>query len=220
MATNEGGDLALERSVRPATLADVTAIVAVHIQSFPDFFLTFLGGRFLRELYRGVIDDASGIVCVVENKDHLLGFVAGTAEPAGLYRRLLIKRWWRFGWASAGAAIKKPSIIPRLLRALRKPSEESPSREGNSALIMSIAVSPSAQGQGIGRLLVQAFCSASSERNAEKITLSTDKVNNEATNAFYRQLGFTLVNQYCTPEKREMNEYFLKLSTSTSPLAL
>jgi hypothetical protein len=77
-----------------ATSTDISKIVTLHLHSFPDFFLTFLGPAFLRELYTATLEDDSGIGFVALNGEDILGFVTGTAEPSGFYRRLLRQRWW------------------------------------------------------------------------------------------------------------------------------
>jgi len=89
----------------------VKSVVEVHLQSFRDFFLTFLGRNFLSELYRGILTDPSGIALVAVADERITGFVAGTEAPAGFYKRLLRKRWWRFAWASLPAIIKKTLCV-------------------------------------------------------------------------------------------------------------
>ena len=79
-------------STRPATATDVRDMVAVHMRSFEGFFLTFLGPAFLRELYASTLADPSGIGFVVEKDRCICGFVAGTVQPSGFYRRLLLRR--------------------------------------------------------------------------------------------------------------------------------
>jgi hypothetical protein len=70
-------------SIKRMASADVSAVVQVHLDSFPGFFLTFLGPTFLRELYVATLADSSGISFVAEDGNGICGFVAGTAQPAG-----------------------------------------------------------------------------------------------------------------------------------------
>ncbi len=133
----------------------VRQVVAIHLRSFPGFFLTFLGSDFLSRLYHGIIADRSGLAYIYQTQEIILGFVAGTDSPAGFYRRLLRQRWWRFALAAAIPAVQKPSVIPRLLRAFSRGNAEDV--HGKCATLMSIAVAPESQGQGIGQALVQTF---------------------------------------------------------------
>lgn len=199
----------MEQKLRPAMIRDVPGIVEVHERSFQGFFLTFLGRSFLATLYRGIIEDSGGLVFVSEIDNKVAGFVAGSLESAGLYRRLLQQRWWRFGIAAAGAAMRRPRIVPRLLRAFAKPRE----KEGREdiALLMSVAVDPQAEGRRVGTALVDAFRQEAMARGAKAVVLTTDRDDNERANRFYQARGFRLARSFVTPEGRAMNEYICDL---------
>jgi GNAT superfamily N-acetyltransferase len=191
------------------SLADIHEVVCIHLASFQGFFLSFLGTRFLRELYAGILDDPTGIAYVFESQVHLMGFVAGTSEPEGFYRRLLSQRWWRFAVASMGPALKNPLIITRLLRALRKPQEAA--NQPDTGTLMSMAVLPQEQGAGIGQVLVMAFLQEAARRGLRHVDLTTDRFNNDSVNSFYQKRGFRFSQSYVTPEGREMNTYVIDL---------
>lgn len=199
-----------EITLRQISLADVPECVCIHMQAFQGFFLTFLGEQFLRELYTAIASDPSGIGFVAGNSEGLLGFVVGTDQPPGLYRRLLRRRWWNFALASLGALIKRPGIFPRLLRAFTKPAQKMEVR--NCGTLMSIAVLPEAQGKRIGQILVTAFLCEAARRGLEYVNLTTDRLNNESVNKFYTRMGFKLLRDYVTPEGRLMNEYIIQLA--------
>lgn len=203
----------VDPSLRAAELRDVDQMVAIHLQAFPRFFLTILGRRFLVELYHSILADESGVVLVNATAEKILGFVAGTVAPANFYGRLVRQRWPRFALAALVPAIRQPSIIPRLLRALRKPAEEPASPGG--ALLMSLAVDPAAQRSGIGVRLVAGFSVACQKRGVDRIRLTTDRADNAAVNSFYLRNGFRLDRMFTTPEGRTMNEYVLDLPRQT-----
>src|SRR5258706_41974 len=173
----------------------VERVTSIHLAAFPGFFLSFLGGRFLRELYRAVIADGEGIAFVALSSGTVIGFAAGTASQ-GFYRRAAKRRWWRFGLASAGALLRRPSIARRLLRALYAP----PKTSSDGALLMSLAIDPRAQRSGAGKALISAFVDAAATRGAKAILLTTDRAGNDAVNAFYRDQGFLVAHEYVTPE--------------------
>ncbi|MDP4164926.1 MAG: GNAT family N-acetyltransferase [Bacillota bacterium] len=188
---------------------DVPNVVRVHLAGFQGFFLTFLGPAFLGELYKGTLIDPSGIGFVAEYEEGICGFVTGTTYLSGFYKRLLRNRWWRFALASVLPVLKRPSIIPRLLRALSMP--EKVNKKDGSGTLMSLAVLPEHQGSGIGKILVNAFFDEAMKRGCKKIFLTSDRDNNDAINLFYQNLGFSIVRQYMTPEGRNMNEYWREL---------
>src|SRR5689334_5909368 len=183
---------------------DVNTVAAVHLAAFPGFFLSFLGPRFLREVYRAMLADPETIAFVAADGESIAGFVAGSMS-AGLYRRAARRRWLRFAFASLGAVLRRPWIAPRLLRALYAPP--APATEG--APLIALAVDPRAQGTGAGKLLTSTFVGEARRRGARAVVLTTDRDGNDAVNAFYRAQGFALAHEKVTPEGRAINEYIL-----------
>jgi len=196
--------------IRQMTDSDLCRIVEIHLESFPGFFLTFLGYNFLSLLYKGIQSDPEGIVLVAADSDRIEGFVAGVLHQAGFYGRLLKKNKWAFAKSALGALAKRPSVAPRLVRALKRPAE---ARQSSAeACLMSIAVHPQSEGKGIGQQLVESFCEELSQRGAPSVCLTTDRDQNDRVNRFYQRLGFQLSNTFITPEGRGMNEYLMVLS--------
>lgn len=204
-------------NVRPMTANDTQRCASIHVHAFQGFFLTFLGLRFLNELYTAIVHDPSCIAFVAEEDDEVVGFASGTSAASGLYKRLIRQRIWRFGWAALGAFLRKPTILPRLLRALTLPSQKT--TVPNCGTLMSIAVLPELQRRGIGRLLVRSFLDGARQRRLEYINLTTDSLDNDGVNRFYERLGFRLARNYTTPEGREMNEYITALYVPFSSAA-
>jgi GNAT superfamily N-acetyltransferase len=161
----------------------VDQIVKIHLSAFPDYFLTFLGPRFLKEFYASFVLD-----------------------PAGYFKRLLKRRWWAFCFASLTAVLKKPSAVKRLYRAIFYRGD-TPSQSRGLSLLSSIAVSPNLQSTGLGRVLVNVFIKEVQHRGGKGVFLTTDAENNDQVNRFYASLGFSLESSFKTPEGRKMNRY-------------
>ena len=196
-------------TIRDMLLDDCPSVVDIHLRTFNGFFLSFLGRQFLVELYTGILKDASGLAYVYEDSTHIMGFVAGIQQPVGFYHRMLCHRWWRFGIAALKPMVRKPVIIPRLMRVFTI-NRHITTEEGRGTL-MSIAVNPADQRKGVGKALVDTFLKASIQSGLKKVDLTTDKNQNEAVNNFYQSLGFSLERSFTTPEGREMNEYLYYL---------
>lgn len=190
--------------IRAMELDDLSSVVKVHLESFPGFFLSFLGPAFLSELYSSIVQDPFGIGYVYLVEGEMVGFVAGTAQPDGFYRGML-RKWWRFMFASVPRVVQHPRIIPRLFRALLIPQRTN--ARNDAALLMSIAVMPQCQGSGVGKQLVKVFLNDAHARGLRTVELTTDQTNNDYANGFYQRLGFEIINSYITPEGRRMNEY-------------
>ena len=190
---------------------NVKDVVDVHLASFPGFFLSFLGARFLFLFYSGICIAPEGIAFVYLNDAGAsAGFVAGTSNPGGFYSRLLKRDWLKFTLASIIPVLKKPSAILRIARAVSHPSDN-PIGDDVAGLF-SIGVLPELQGTGAGKKLVQAFLNEAKQRGCKRVFLTTDRDNNEAVNSFYEKLGFDVERQYVTPEGRRMNEYWINLT--------
>ena len=196
--------------IRTAKQEDVGDIVTVHMHSFEQFFLTFLGPRFLTALYKHTLSlpEAIGFVAI-DDTNRLVGFVVGVTSQSGLYRKLLNESWFDFALASVLPVLRRPTIVPRLLRALNKP--QSATQSVADCVLMSIAVLPKAQGAHWGRLLVQSFLAEAQQRGVVSVSLTTDRDNNERANDFYQRLGFSLARSFSTAEGRPMNEYVINM---------
>lgn len=192
------------------TASEFNEVVDVHLRSFPAFFLSQLGPQFLRCLYREVLKDPSGISFVYRDGGTVQGFAVGTSQPRGLYGRLLRKSWHRFALASIVPVLRDPRIVPRLMNAFGKRDEEPPDQ--SCGLLMSIAVDPRIQANGIGVALVQAFLAECRCRGLSSVHLTTDCFENNRVNRFYQKLGFTIARTITTRQGREMNEYRIALS--------
>lgn len=197
--------------LRHMELNDIAVVVKVHQASFPGFFLSFLGPRFLSLYYTAVCEAPEGIalVCLGPGGEPA-GFVAGSTNPRGFYSRLLKRNWWKFSLASVGAILRKPTIVAQLARGLTHPSRNPVGKD--IAGLYSIGVLPESQGTGAGKELVQAFLLEARNRSCRRVFLTTDRDGNETANAFYQKMGFRIEHQFETPEGRAMNEYWIDLA--------
>lgn len=203
--------------VRPAALADLERIVAVHTAAFPGFFLTSLGPVFLRAYYRAVLDFDAGCLIVAESEGRVAGFVAGFSDPrrfyAGFRRRPLA-----FALAILAGLLRRPwlggQIIGRVGSVLRRGRNHRQQPMADTTCeLSSLAVDPQARRRGIGQKLVAAFVAEASHRGLEVVRLTTDARDNDPVNTFYATFGFRLVSGGAPADARPMNEYELPLWT-------
>lgn len=192
----------------------VAAVAELHRHAFPDFFLTQLGSGFLREFYRGFLEDPTAVTAVLmDGTGRVRGAAVGTTEPAGFFKRLLKRRLAGFAGHSAAVAIRNPRHAPRLLRAVAYRGEVPDDLPG-AALLSSICVDPALQGRGAGRLLLDAWTAQAQRQGASSAVLTTDADGNDSVNAFYRRLGWTVNDEYATPENRRMYRYVKAMNES------
>jgi len=201
--------------IRPVQTSDIAQVVQVHIQAFPGFFLTLMGTRFLRLLYSGFLNHPTGIslvACPQARPSEVIGFVVGTTQPQGFFSQLLRQHWLAFAMASLWPLLKKPGLVfVKLWSALFYRGESLPDQP-NAALLSSLGVKPTAQGQQIGQQLVSAFLAHAQTAGATAVYLTTDQSDNTKANHFYTKLGFKLAGTCKRPHGRILNRYLIKLN--------
>jgi ribosomal protein S18 acetylase RimI-like enzyme len=197
--------------VRPIERRDSHTLARLHLAAFPGYFLSELGTRFLELYYRRLAETPSALAAVAVGDDGMpLGFVVGSADPRGFYRRLLMRDWFAFGLRALPTVLRHPGRLRRVLRAVRHPGAN-PSGDGVAGLF-SLAVTPAAQGRSLGRRLVEEFLHRAADRRVSSVYLTTDAHGNDRVNRFYERCGFRLERSFTTPEGRVMNEYWHRRS--------
>ena len=190
-------------TIRKATENDVKAIVAIHQQAFPDFFLTTLGTRFLQLYYKCMCNCKDAITLCAEEDGVMKGFATSSYYSHGFNTTLIKKNLFQFGLMGVELVFTKPRAILRLVKNLDKKAEGIAVEDnGEYAELYSIAVVPGNQGSGIGKKLLRATEEDVAKHNS-KISLTTDYYNNEKTIGFYHSLGYQDYYEFVTyPERR------------------
>ncbi len=167
---------------------DAGAAAGLHAQQIREGFLSFLGPRFLRRLYRRVTRTPGCFLLVVEEEGTTIGFLAGSTNVAALYRSFV----WHDGVAAALAS------SGRLLRSWRRVMEtlrHGGGGSGEGAELLAIAVDPIARGRGVGTRLVEGFLTEVKRQNecAAHVVVAA---NNQNAIALYRRSGFHVVKRF------------------------
>lgn len=183
----------------------VEQIVAIHLTSFPGFFLTFLGKGFLKYLYRGFILHPDSGILVAKEESRVVGVLAYSTELSKFYSFILRRYFFPFAWYGFLGALRSPKSILRIIRALTYPSAKK--TDEKYIEISSIAVDPIVQTKGIGSELIKQLCEMFKDSEFQVIRLETDAENNEAANTFYQKNGFSIDSISQSPEGRRMNHY-------------
>ena len=173
--------------LRSGTVGDASAAAALHAGQIGEGFLTILGPRFLRRLYRRVTVVPGSFLLIVEDDGSTVGFLAGSTDVAALYRAFV----WRDGAAAALACGW------RLLRSWRRVMETLRHGTGSAkgAELLSVAVDPVVRGRGAGTLLVQGFLAEMGRRKQDAAHVVV-AAGNETAIALYRRTGFDPVERF------------------------
>lgn len=175
--------------LRPATLHDLADVARLHVDAIDEGFLSTLGDRFLRRLYRRIHEsrDAFLIVAVADNGQSVLGFVAGATSVKRLYRQFVV----RDGLASV--VTDAPNLLrsgSRAIETLRYGTGSSGGgRQAGEAELLSMAVSRDARRRGIGAALVAAFAIAAARIGSSSARVVVGAANLPAV-SLYESSGF------------------------------
>jgi ribosomal protein S18 acetylase RimI-like enzyme len=184
----------------PETYID--ELVTVHIDAFPNFFLTDLGRDFLKLYYDSVRRSSHGILLGVFYDDKLLGFCAACTESNGFNKSLIKQDWLKYAYMSVKILLTSPMALIRLGKNLTKHADASD--DGQYAELLSIGVAQSAQGKGVGKLLLNQLENHLREQNVELLSLTTDYYDNDKTLQFYKARQFNIMNEFITYPNRKM----------------
>ena len=187
--------------VRDAAISDVNAVADLHILTFPGYFLSHLGRRFLRLFYAFFLVNEASHCIVAANGDKVIGFVAGTSNGiqhyTGFYRRKFVQIAFIVGarflqdpvvrreivrradhLRFAAAALLRPG--PRPLAMPEKESDQTPAR------LLSIAVHPDYRGKGVAERLTDFLISRVCRDGMSRVGLTVKQDNTRAI-AFYKK---------------------------------
>lgn len=194
----------METNIRKARLEDVNSIVRIHLSAFESFFLSSLGEHFLRLYYSTFINSKNGVVFCAERDECIVGFSACSYKSRGFNSSLIKENLIKYGLEFILLLFSNPKAIIRLVKNLNKESDDTSINDnGGYAELYSIAINPTNQGEGIGKILLTTTESEVKKYN-NMISLTTDFYNNEKTIGFYRSLGYKNYYDFVTYPKRRM----------------
>jgi ribosomal protein S18 acetylase RimI-like enzyme len=130
-------------------------------------------------------------------------------EPAEFYKLM----WYSkldFAIPALSALVHHPSLAAGVLQGVRRIQASASEGRPRSCELASIAVSPEAGGNGLGKALVTAFVGQARSMDAQCVYLTTDADGNESANALYRQAGFQQTRRFLQRRGRWMNEYVIE----------
>ncbi len=189
---------------------EIQEIVKIHIDAFPNFFLTSLGSDLLFELYRSFIETKNSGIYIAKIDCKVVGFIAFTEKSTPIYYNILKKHFFSFSLKLFKKFLKNPFSFFKLLYKLKK--KLSLKKEEKSILlkkvrIESIAVEPNYFNKDVGKELIDFLKKNIDFQKFDLIELETDAKNNVKTNYFYQKNKFVKVKEIIVDENRAMNIY-------------
>ena len=191
-------------SYRKAKISDSSQIAKLHIESFPNFFLTTLGYSFLKTYYSSCTKSKGAIsICAIDNeKKIIVGFAVGCLNSAGFNKRLICSNLSAYVYQVIVVLFSNPLALVRLSKNIKKGNVLIDN--GDYSELLSIGVSPEQNGLGIGQELLVKFEKLVSDKGICKVTLTSDAHANKNVLNFYKKSGYTVYYEFETFPKRKM----------------
>lgn len=182
---------------------DINGIVRIHVDAFKGFFLTELGNNFLKKYYLSVLCHPDGILLGCFEDGKIIGFCAATKLSRGFNTRLVKANFLKFSFEGIRLLFTRPSALIRLVKNFTK-SDETNKDNGEYSELLSIGVSVTAQGGGVGKKLVTELETYLRNMGAEKLSLTTDFEDNEKAVGFYNRMGYNVMYDFIAYPDRHM----------------
>ena len=192
--------------IKRATVEDINDIVDIHCDAFKGFFLTSLGRDFLKFYYTCFVESADAVSMCAFDNGKLLGFSAATKVCKGFNSKLIKENFLYFCSLSFKLLFTNPSSLIRLVKNITKKSD-SVDDEEDYAELYSIGVSKYAQGKGIGKQLLFETERVMKDEGVQRISLTTDYYNNDATVGFYLSMGYKVLYEFTAYPNRKMYRF-------------
>ena len=186
-------------SIIQAQIENVFGMAQCHTFAFPGRFMTEMGPRWLRALYRFYIKHPDSVCYVaVDSSDKVVGFAVG-GEPnirEKFFHAAMLCYPHLIFWRFLTRSLVRVVLLEELFKKLHLKRKESSS--GNvsvnkispkSGNLLSICVLPDYKGTDIANQLIEAFQKACTAKGYRRLTLSVLSENSRAI-AFYKKHGW------------------------------
>ncbi len=188
--------------VHEVAQSDLPRIAALHVDAFPDSVLGQLGVEAVRRNYLWQLTGPHDLTALSATMDgEIVGYLFG-----GVFRGSTIGFVKREKWFLMRRVVTHPRILARgvgwkrvtlaarlVARRSSSPSTEVPAGVPRRSFgVLAIAVDPSTQGSGVGRVLMQVATESAREAGFESMHLTVHPDNHGAI-GFYCLLGWVRV---------------------------
>jgi len=201
-------DPAVMACIRPMRAADTDRVAQLHHAAMGTSLWATLGLRFLRAVYRTLINDDQFLGFVYEETGHIGGFIAGSQDTDAMLQRTFKKAWMVLGLASLPASLL-PTTMFKLMQTARY-TDESGGAHIPESLFCSFE--PELRGRRISGHINKVLFDELLARGHSRVKITTE-VDNEGANRQLTSWGFVDAARFDFYGK-EMVRYELDLNES------
>jgi len=166
--------------IRPLASRDVARVANMHAASMGDSLWAKLGPSFLAALYRALLTDPDFIGFVYEEGARVKGFIAGSSDSHGLFRRVLAKHWRELLIPAARGLYSSPGILRQLLMTPAYFTRSAPTGEKIEAESMFCSFEPHLRGKRISGHINKVLFDELYARGHTKVKITTETTNEAA----------------------------------------
>jgi ribosomal protein S18 acetylase RimI-like enzyme len=177
--------------VRPGIPSDAAVAARLHASEISEGFLSRLGPRFLRPLYLRIARSEDSFLLMATSDGEIAGFISGSSDLSGLYKQFMLHEGIPAALMSAPKLVMSWRHVAETLRHGGGPASD----ESSVCELLSVAVDPRHQGNGVGGLLVEQFLTETSRRGIEVAQVVVGKDNARAV-ALYKRAGFVTSQEF------------------------
>lgn len=176
----------------PLQKEHVREITALHVKGINTGFISSLGIDFVTVLYEAIAEDENSFGFAAAEDDKVIGFVAFSTNLSKLYKFVILKKGFRFGFILARRILSIQTVkkiwanifYPKKMKRMNLPDAE----------LLSIVIAPEGQGKGIAKQLIEKSFEECANRGIDKVKVLVAAAN-EPANKLYQKCGFELVTQ-------------------------
>ena len=170
--------------MRQVTTREARTLAELHSTEIATGFLPLLGRRFMRVLYRALINWPDAVVLAIEDGGGPVAFTVGVKDVGEFYRHFA-KRYALPAGLAALPRLVRPSNLRRAWETFRYGQDQ----VDVPAELLSMVVAPRARGRGLSVMLGARLLDELTERGAPAVKVVVGSENETALGA-YRKMGF------------------------------
>jgi RimJ/RimL family protein N-acetyltransferase len=195
-------------AIRPMQPEDVERVAELHHAAMGNSLWAQLGMRFLRVLYRALIQDEHFLGFVYEDTEQVGGFIAGSQDTDAMLRRCFGRAWLSLGVASLPRSLS-PAVLTKLLQTARYTDTSGGAHMPESLFC---TFEPELRGRRISGHINKVLFDELLARGHARVKITTE-ADNEGANRQLTSWGFTDAARFEFYGK-QMIRYELDLTTS------
>ena len=203
--------------IRAIEHRDCDHLAQMHQNAMGNSLWGRLGRRFLRELYRGLVDSPYFLGFVYEERDEngeqqIMGFIAGSTDTETMYRGVFQRRWALLGTMAVPGIIKRPLVLIRLFQTPKYSKVSTPPGSDIPGESLFCSFAPELRGKRISGHINKVLFDELLARGHTEIKVSTETTN-EGANRQLTSWGFEAIHHFHFYGK-DMVTYVLNLTES------